>query len=440
MWLTLTFLPSRSLSTIGTASDSIRRLAAYASALATPLIVMIVGSRLGMPAFLFEHTIILLVVGIAVAGGLGPAVVAAIAAALGDNILLRDPAGKPTIEGARDILDAVLFVVVAIAVGWLVASARESKRRAEMAAQRERHAREERDGVVAMIAHDLATPLGVIRGSIQLAPRGGAASAADLDRLWMRLDRAAARATSLMRTLGDVRTLEAGELSLNVDAVDLRAVITGVVQMMDRVSERHPVALIVPAHPVLVEGDSERLQRVFENLIGNAIKYSPEGGAIAIGLVASSGEAVVTVQDHGIGIPREALGRIFERGYRSKEAQAIAPGLGLGLSISHEIVKRHGGSLEVRSSTPSGSLFMVRVPLTATARSGDPAPASSLPRRDSLRDSVRTRILRWLPRSTEGLRRSEPTHPPTVGSPADLCGERARVEPIVPDLAATADD
>jgi signal transduction histidine kinase len=356
---------------------SLSRALAYLSALAIPLIVMIVGTRIGMPAFVFEHTIILLVVGIAVMWGLGPAVVAAVAAALGDNVLLRDPAGRPTITGMRDVLDALLFVVVAITVGWLVATAKREKARAEAAAARERRAREERDSLVAMVTHDLATPLGVIRGSIQFARQGGTGATADMERLWVRLDRAAGRATSLIRTLGDARALDAGELPLEVRPVDLRSLIAGVVQMMDRVSERHPIALIMPNHPVMVDGDAERLQRVFENLVGNAIKYSPDGGAVEIALVVSDGEAVVTVQDHGIGISPEALSRIFQRGYRAQEAQAIAPGLGLGLNISWEIVKRHGGSLHVRSSTPSGSMFILRLPIDAPASSGQQAPASN---------------------------------------------------------------
>ena len=355
---------------------SLIRALAYLAALAIPLLVMIVGTRIGMPAFVFEHTIILLVVGIAVMGGLGPAVVAAVAAALGDNVLLRDPAGRPTITGMRDVLDALLFVVVAITVGWLVATARREKARAEAAATRERRARDERDSLVAMVTHDLATPLGIIRGSIQFARQGGMSASADMDRLWIRLDRAAARANSLIRTLGDARSLDAGQLPLDVRPVDLRSLITAVVQMMDRVSERHPIALIMPNHPVIVAGDAERLQRVLENLVGNAIKYSPDGGAVEIALVVSDGEAVVTVQDHGIGVSPEARIRIFERGYRAVEAQTIAPGLGLGLNISWEIVKRHGGSLHVRSSTPSGSMFILRLPLDGTAASSHQAPAS----------------------------------------------------------------
>jgi signal transduction histidine kinase len=357
-----------------TSRQIISRAWSYLSALAIPVVIMLVGTRMGMPAFVFEHFIILLVVCIAILSGIGPAVVAAIAAALGDNILLRDPAGLPTITGVRDVLDGLLFVVVAVTVGWLVASARWQKARAEAAAARERQAREERDSLVAMVTHDLATPLGVIRGSIQFARQAGTTASADMDRLWVRLDRAAARATSLIRTLGDARTLDAGALALDLRSADLRSLIAAVVQMMDRVSERHPIALIMPNQPVLVEGDTERLERVFENLLSNAIKYSPDGGAVEIELLVRDGEAVLTVEDHGIGISPEALTRLFQRGYRADEARAIAPGLGLGLNISAEIIARHGGTLQARARTPSGSMFIVRLPIVSTAPVGEQAP------------------------------------------------------------------
>jgi two-component system, OmpR family, sensor kinase len=172
-------------------------------------------------------------------------------------------------------------------------------------------------------------------------------------------------------------------LPLDVRPVDLRSLITAVVQTMDRVSERHPIALVMPNRPVIVPGDAERLQRVFENLVGNAIKYSPDGGAVEIALVVSGREAVVTVRDHGIGISPEALTGIFQRGYRSAAARAIAPGLGLGLNISREIVGSHGGSLDAISGQPSGSTFRVRLPLVGAAPGSPQRHTTTSTNRDS---------------------------------------------------------
>lgn len=340
----------------------------YIVALAIPTAMMLIGARVGMPAFMFEHLTILFVVGTAVLWGMGPAVLAAFTSALGDNILLRDPAGRPTITGIRDVLDLALFVAVAVTVGWLVAKARRDRGRAEMSADRERQAREERDRLVAMVAHDLATPLAVIRGTIQLARLSGQPAAVDVDRIWGRLDTAAVRATSLIRTLGDAHTLDSGELTLELRPEDVRSLITPVVEMMDRISERHPILATLPDDPAIVECDSERLQRVFENLVSNAIKYSPDGGPIEIEVTCNESNAVVNVQDYGIGISADALPHVFDRGYRAREAVATAPGLGLGLNIALEIVRRHGGSMEARRGQPRGSIVTVRLPLVQQPR------------------------------------------------------------------------
>ena len=337
----------------------------YLTALALPLATIVIGARMGMPAFVFEHLVILLVVGVAVGWGMGPAVVAAFAAGLGDNVMLRDPTGRPTITGARDVIDLVMFVAVAVTVGWLVAKAQRDRARAESSAERERHARADRDRLIAMVSHDLATPLAVIRGSILFVRHAGPGAAIDMDRLWGRLDTAATRATSLIRTLGDAHTLDAGELLLDLRSADVRDLISPVVQMMDRMSERHPVALLLPDEPAIIDCDGERLQRVFENLVSNAIKYSPEGGSIEVTVVKNERDVVLTVQDSGMGIAPDALARVFDRGYRAPQAQATAPGLGLGLSIASEIVKRHGGVIEARRREPRGTIMTVRLPLAS---------------------------------------------------------------------------
>lgn len=340
--------------------------AGYVVGVGIPLGTMLVGSRVDMPAFVFEHVVILFVVGMAVLWGLAPAVVAALAAALGDNIMLRDPAGRPTITGFRDVLDLVMFVAVAVAVGWLVATARRERALAQAAADSERHAREERDRVVAMVSHDLVTPLAVIRGTIQLARNNrDLALTTDPERLWLRLDTAATRAATLVGTLTDACQLDAGNLALDLRVADLRELLVPVVRMMDRLSEQHAIALTLPNQPQRVLCDEDRLQRVFENLLTNAIKYSPGGGAIGITVMRDDEQVVVDVQDHGIGISTDALPHLFERGFRAREAIATAPGLGLGLGIAAEIVHRHHGTIAARRGFPRGSILTVRLPRLA---------------------------------------------------------------------------
>lgn len=340
-------------------------LIGYVAALAIPVATMLIGSRIGMPAFIFEHLIILFVVAIAVLWGMGPAVIAALAAAFGDNVILRDPSGRPTITGVRDVVDLAMFVAVAVTVGWLVASARRDRALAESAASKERDAREDRDRLVAMVSHDLATPLAVIRGTVQFARHAGDRGIVDHQRLWERLDTAAVRASSLVRTLSDARSLTAGEFTLRRRSADLGDLITPLVRMMDRMSDRHPVALVTSPEAITVRCDTERIQGVIENLISNAIKYSPDGGAVEVSVSKDDGAAaaIVTVRDYGIGVSNDALPHLFSRGYRAPEAAATAPGLGLGLSISAEIVRRHGGEIEIRAAEPRGSIVTVRLPL-----------------------------------------------------------------------------
>jgi signal transduction histidine kinase len=106
-----------------------------------------------------------------------------------------------------------------------------------------------------------------------------------------------------------------------------------------------------------------------ENLITNAIKYSPAGGAIEVHLREEDGTVVLTIRDYGIGISAEARDRLFEMGYRAPQAANVAPGLGLGLYTAAEIVRRHGGSIGVSAPEGGGTIFTVRLPLAA--HSGD---------------------------------------------------------------------
>jgi K+-sensing histidine kinase KdpD len=341
------------------------RPAKYLLAVMAPLAATLLAAQLGMPAFIFEHLAVLLVVALAILAGRGPAVVVAIVASVADNILLREPIGRPAIDGTRDLVDFALFLFVAATVGWLVNRLRVAKEQAQIAARRERLAREQRDELVATVAHDLATPLAAIQGTIQFVQRQAALSALDMPRLFVRIETAAARATSLVRTLRDVRSLEDDALTLNIQRADLRSIIEPTVRMLDRMSDQHPIALTMPQSPLLLDCDVERIGRVVENLLTNAIKYSPDGGPVEVSAVEHGGFAVVEVADCGIGIPSTARDRLFELGYRTENAASVAPGLGLGLYIASAIVRRHAGQLEATARISGGSVFTLRLPLAA---------------------------------------------------------------------------
>ena len=335
----------------------------YGAAIALPVAITYTVAVLQLPSFVFEHLVVLLVIAVAVPWGIGPAIVTTITSVLSDNILLREPVGAATITGVRDILDLALFAIVAVVISHLVRRAHLARLDAQLAAERERGAREQRDRLIATVTHDLATPLSVMNGTLQMI-RGGHGSERHLPRLLTRLETASARATSLLRTLSDVRALESHSFTLHPEVVDLRAVVVPIAEMMDRLSDRHPVVVNVPDESVMIQADSDRLQRVVENLISNAIKYSPDGGAVEVSITVTDQEAVLRVRDRGIGIAQTSLPHIFDAAYRAPEATAFAPGLGLGLSIAAEVVTRHGGRIDATPVAGGGTVFAVTLPVT----------------------------------------------------------------------------
>jgi signal transduction histidine kinase len=351
-------------------SASRSRVAAYGIAVALPLAIMVFGAAVGLPEFAFEDLTILIVVACTLRLGLGPGITAAVVSAFGDDLLLREPIGSPTITGLRDVVDVSLFLTVAGIVAWLVARTDRERRRAEAAV-------DERDRLIATITHDLGAPLAAIRGTVQFVRRFGTSTDLDLSRLLARLETASSRATSLIRMLTDARAIETGGLQLQTALTDVRECLTSVVGMLERVSDHHEIATAMPDHPVLVEADVDRLQRVFENLVTNAIKYSPEGGPVEISLSTDDRGAVVQVRDYGMGISQEALPHLFERAYRAPEAAQSTAGMGLGLTISAEIVKRHGGTIRASAATPKGALLTVTLPLATGAAAAPAQPRAA---------------------------------------------------------------
>jgi signal transduction histidine kinase len=129
-------------------------------------------------------------------------------------------------------------------------------------------------------------------------------------------------------------------------------------------TERHSIELIYPEDPILVEGDDLRLDQMLQNLLQNAIKYSPAGGPITVQLQRDDVSAVLSVSDQGIGIPQEVYSRLFQPYYRAgNSAGSVIGGMGLGLYVVKELVERHNGSIEVISAEGQGSTFIVRLPL-----------------------------------------------------------------------------
>jgi signal transduction histidine kinase len=306
---------------------------------------------------------VLLVVASALVGGTGPAVVVAVTVVVGDDLILS---GRlPPLEQWRDEL---IFATIAIAVGLLVSAKRKQQLEAQRLAARERALRTERDAILAAISHDVRNPLAVIIGSARRALADG--SPPHLDRLFRRIDSAAVQASSMIDELVDLRSIDGNEMDLDLQRRDLRRTLAAALDQMEGVARGHTLRYQAPEAPVVALYDERRLQRVFQNLLGNAIKYSPQGGDIEVGVEPAGEAARVTVRDHGIGIPPEERSLVFERGYRARGSAGI-PGSGLGLFISAEIVRRHAGTLSCAPAPGTGTLFELTLPLV-----GGSAPES----------------------------------------------------------------
>ncbi len=160
----------------------------------------------------------------------------------------------------------------------------------------------------------------------------------------------------------DVSRLEAGKpLELNKQRGDLVPLVRQVVSECQQTTARHRIALEAPAE-LSAQADGARLQRVVGNLVGNAIKYSPDGGEINVKLEAHDTDVVLTVRDRGIGIPGQDQQRVFERFQRGSNVEGRIPGTGIGLAGARQIVEQHGGTISVKSQIGKGATFTVRFP------------------------------------------------------------------------------
>ena len=356
-------------------TGTLRTSLGYGAGVILPVAITWAVAVYDAPASIFEHAIVLLVVGLGVQFGLGPSIAAVVVAIAFDNLMLREPIGQPTITAFRDAIDLALFAGVALIISSLVRRANDARREAQESAARERVARESRDRLIATVAHDLATPLAMLSATVSAARMLGPNLETEWPRLIRRLDTACQRAVSLVRSLGETQALESREFELETAVHDWRLVIMPVVDMMNTLSDRHAVVFDAPPNPVHVRIDVERMRRVLENLVGNAIKYSPAGGRVEVSLTADATTAMLRVRDYGIGISAAARPRIFEHSYRAPETEGI-PGLGLGLTIAAQVTARHGGDIEVASPSGEGTLITVKIPLASAEPVSSYAPVA----------------------------------------------------------------
>ncbi len=222
-----------------------------------------------------------------------------------------------------------------------------------------------KDDFLAVTAHELRTPVTALLGYSNLMVRRAEQAGwhdRDLHALRM-IATQARRLTELVNGLVDVSRVQTGTLELSCQPLDLRDVVHQAAAAMRAEVVEHTIVVEGPQEPVMVRADAKRLNQVISHLIGNALKYSPWGGSVQV-RVWKDGEAHVSVTDSGIGIPEEALPRLFQRFYRANNVDSDRiSGLGIGLYILKELVDAHNGRIDVRSVPNQGTTFEVTLPL-----------------------------------------------------------------------------
>jgi signal transduction histidine kinase len=217
---------------------------------------------------------------------------------------------------------------------------------------------------VADVSHELRTPIAALRTFTELQREGEIEEAQRqefLDRSTQQINRLEWMSTNLL----DLSRIDAGIFPMDVRSGDLREPVRAVVEAHSEQADGHGISLVfeVPASPVMLRFDRERIVQLLSNLVGNALKFTPRGGEVIVDLVDRPEEAVIEVRDSGPGIPESDLPLVFDRFFRGTNVgEARASGSGLGLAIARSIVEMHGGSISVASSVGHGATFTVRMP------------------------------------------------------------------------------
>jgi PAS domain S-box-containing protein len=218
---------------------------------------------------------------------------------------------------------------------------------------------EMRDEFLATAAHEFKTPLAIIKAYGQLLQRRSPADATPLEAV----DRQVDRLSRLVQQLLEVARLRRGTHDLRLGAYDLTGQVKEVVERMRRQSGGARL-LVGDLAPIPVRADRSRIDQVLVSLLDNALKFSPRGGDVKVGVVRRGGEAVVSVQDVGVGIAAERQARLFQRYYRAHEGDPEdRGGFGLGLDLARAIVERHGGRVWFESQEGAGSTFSFSLPV-----------------------------------------------------------------------------
>ena len=225
-----------------------------------------------------------------------------------------------------------------------------------------------RDEFLSIAAHELKTPLTNVRGAAEVLQRRAVRTEPymlterDLRMLAM-IAQQSQRLHHQIDTLLDFSHIGSDRPQLEFSPTDVGRLAERVVEEIQPALERHQVVARCQEPSLIVQGNAMRLEQVVQNLLQNAIKYSPDGGEITVDIKRRGSDVIIEVTDQGIGIPPEAQARLFERFYRARNAASLGiSGMGIGLAVVTDIVAQHGGRVEVSSAEGEGSTFTISLP------------------------------------------------------------------------------
>lgn len=268
--------------------------------------------------------------------------------------------------GARmSLYDAPIasaFIVLLAVVGGSAFVLRVSRRlsRLDAAAQQ---AIQARDNVMGVVAHDLRNPLGAILMQASFLRNAGRAGADHTGEIMTSIERSARRMNRLIQDLLDTTRMEAGRFAIEKRRVDTRPLLVDAVDAQTPLAESDKLELRLETAPILpwLDGDRDRLLQVFENLVGNAMKFTEPGGRITVGAKSDDGAVLFWVSDTGHGVDPADLPHLFDRFWQGPQS---GRGAGLGLSIVKGIVEAHGGRVWAESAPSLGTTFFFTIPAT----------------------------------------------------------------------------
>ena len=222
---------------------------------------------------------------------------------------------------------------------------------------------------MANVSHELRTPITNVRSYAETLVEAGEELPPETTRSFLGVILSESdRMTKLVQDLLALSKFDAGEVDFRMEPFDACQAVRKVYEAMRLDVAKHglDLNLSLPAGPAWVLGDRDRIEQVIINITTNAVRYTSEGGSVEMSAALKGSEVLLSVQDTGIGIPKEDIPRIFDRFYRVDKARSRAlGGTGLGLSIAFEIVRRHNGRMEIESEVGKGTTMTVHLPCLA---------------------------------------------------------------------------